>query len=115
MPPTLAIKGIMPDQENQKEDDKPPTVTINITMIIRFSFLLTLVTILFFRFGSQHKYHRTIEALSKPGFVGNKGYCLVRMNPDRSGWPAGGGPVSLTRLVTALRKSLVRAGRAGGG
>ena len=27
-------------------------------------------------------------------------------------WPAGGGPVSLTRLVTALRKSLVRAGRA---
>lgn len=26
-------------------------------------------------------------------------------------WPAGGGPVSLTRLVTALRKSLVRTGR----
>jgi hypothetical protein len=36
---------------------------------------------------------------------------LVRMNG--APWPAGGGPVSLTRLVTALRKSLVRAGRAG--
>jgi hypothetical protein len=38
---------------------------------------------------------------------------LLRMNPDRSGWPAGGGLVSLTRLMSALGKSLVRAGRAG--
>ncbi len=38
---------------------------------------------------------------------------LVRMNG--APWPAGGGPVSLTRLVTASRKSLVRAGRAGDG
>jgi hypothetical protein len=36
---------------------------------------------------------------------------LVRMNG--APWPAGGGPVSLTRLVTALRKALVRAGRVG--
>ena len=36
--------------------------------------------------------------------------CLVRMNGAL--WPTGGGPVSLTRLVTALRMSLVRAGRA---
>jgi hypothetical protein len=36
---------------------------------------------------------------------------LVRMNG--APWPASGGPVSLTRLVTALRKSLARAGRAG--
>jgi hypothetical protein len=35
---------------------------------------------------------------------------LVRTNG--APWPAGDGPVSLTRLVTALRKSLVRAGRA---
>jgi hypothetical protein len=28
-------------------------------------------------------------------------------------WPAGGKPVSLTRLVTALRESLVKAGRNG--
>ena len=31
----------------------------------------------------------------------------VRMNGAL--WPAGGGPVSLTRLVTALRKSLAKA------
>jgi hypothetical protein len=36
---------------------------------------------------------------------------LVRMNG--APWPAGGGLVSLTRLVTALRKSLVRASRDG--
>jgi hypothetical protein len=36
---------------------------------------------------------------------------LVRMNG--APWPAHGGPVSLTRRVTALRKSLVKAGRAG--
>ncbi len=36
---------------------------------------------------------------------------LVRMNG--APWPASGHAVSLTRLVTALRKSLVRAGRAG--
>lgn len=35
----------------------------------------------------------------------------VRMNGTP--WPASGQPVSLTRLVAALRKSLVRAGRAG--
>ena len=38
---------------------------------------------------------------------------LVQMNG--APWPAGGGPVSLTRLVTALRKSLVKAGRIGDG
>jgi len=37
----------------------------------------------------------------------------VRMNPAGSGWRPGGGPVSLAGLVTALRKSPVRAGRAG--
>jgi hypothetical protein len=37
---------------------------------------------------------------------------LVWMNG--APWPAGGGPVSLTRLVPALRKPLVKAGRAGG-
>jgi hypothetical protein len=37
---------------------------------------------------------------------------LVQMNGGW--WPRSGGPVSLTRLVTALRKSLVRAGRDGG-
>ena len=47
---------------------------------------------------------------------GLRGVCLsavgvVRMNG--APWPAGGGPVSLTRLVTALRKPLVRAGCAG--
>ena len=36
---------------------------------------------------------------------------LVRMNAVP--WPATGGPASLTRLMTALRKSLVKAGRAG--
>jgi hypothetical protein len=36
---------------------------------------------------------------------------LVRMNG--APWPASGEPVSLTRLVAALRRSLVRAGRAG--
>jgi hypothetical protein len=36
---------------------------------------------------------------------------LVRMNGQA--WPARGGPVSLPRLVTALRKAMVRAGRAG--
>jgi hypothetical protein len=30
-------------------------------------------------------------------------------------WPAGGGPGSLIRLLTALRKSLVRAARVDGG
>jgi hypothetical protein len=39
------------------------------------------------------------------------GQFLVRMNG--AAWPAGGGMVSLTRLVTALRKSLVRASRDG--
>ena len=36
---------------------------------------------------------------------------LVRMNGEP--WPSDGGPVSLTRLVTALRKALVRADGAG--
>ena len=36
---------------------------------------------------------------------------LVRMNGVP--WPAKGGPVSMTRLVTALRKSLVKANRGG--
>ena len=39
------------------------------------------------------------------------GQFLVRMNG--APWPTGGGPVSLTRLVTALRKALVRAGSVG--
>lgn len=41
----------------------------------------------------------------------SSGQFLVRMNG--APWPAGGGMVSLTRLVTALRKSLVRASRDG--
>jgi hypothetical protein len=49
--------------------------------------------------------------LFRPPFPGRQ--FLVRMNG--APWPAGGGLVSLTRLVTALRKSLVRAGRAEGG
>jgi hypothetical protein len=39
------------------------------------------------------------------------GQFRVRMNG--APWPAGGGMVSLTRLVTARRKSLVRARRDG--
>jgi hypothetical protein len=38
---------------------------------------------------------------------------LARMNWVP--WSAGGEPVPLTRLATALRKSLVKAGRAGDG
>ena len=38
---------------------------------------------------------------------------LVRM--DGTPWPASGSPVSLTRLLTALRKSLVKAGPGGDG
>jgi hypothetical protein len=38
---------------------------------------------------------------------------LVRMNGEP--WPSGGGPVCLRRLVTAVRKALVHAGRAGDG
>ena len=41
------------------------------------------------------------------------GQFRVRMNG--APWPAGGGPLLLTRLVTALSKSLVRTGRGGGG
>ncbi len=44
--------------------------------------------------------------LFEPPFPGRR--FLVRMNG--APWPAGGGPVSLTRLMTALRKALVRAG-----
>ena len=47
--------------------------------------------------------------LFRPPFPGRQ--FLVRMNGEP--WPAGGGPVSLTRLVTALRKALVRADGAG--
>jgi hypothetical protein len=57
-------------------------------------------------------YHRKKNLkilLFRPPFPGRQFY--VRMNGVA--WPAGGGPVSLTRLVTALRKALVRAGRAG--
>lgn len=38
---------------------------------------------------------------------------LVRMNGTP--WPASGRPVSLTSLLTALRKSLVKAGPGSGG
>jgi hypothetical protein len=57
-------------------------------------------------------YHRKKNLkilLFRPPFPGRQ--FLVQMNG--APWPAGGGPVSLTRLVTALRKSLVRAGRTG--
>ena len=60
-------------------------------------------------------YHRKKNLkilLFRPPFPGPE--FLVRMNPDGSGWPRSGGQVSLTRLVTALRKALVRAGRPGG-
>jgi hypothetical protein len=58
-------------------------------------------------------YHRKKNLkimLFRPPFPGRQ--FLVRMNG--APWPPGGGPVSLTRLVTALRKALVRAGRFGG-
>jgi hypothetical protein len=57
-------------------------------------------------------YHRKKSLktlLFRPPFPGRQ--FLVRMNG--APWPADGVPVSLTRLVPALRKSLVRAGRAG--
>ena len=47
--------------------------------------------------------------LFRPPFPGRQ--FLVRMNG--APWPAGGGRVSLTRLVTALRKALERAGSVG--
>jgi hypothetical protein len=47
--------------------------------------------------------------LLRPPFPGRQ--FLVRMNG--APWPAGGGPGLLTRLVTALRKALVRAGSVG--
>ncbi len=58
-------------------------------------------------------YHRKKNLkilLFRPPFPGRQ--FLVRMNG--APWPPGGGPVSLTRLVTALRKALVRAGCFGG-
>ncbi len=61
---------------------------------------------------STKDYHRKKNLkilLLRPPFPGRQ--FLVRMSG--APWPAGGGPVSLTRLVTALRKSLVRAGCAG--
>jgi hypothetical protein len=57
-------------------------------------------------------YHRKKNLkilLFRPPFPGRQ--FLVRMNGVP--WQAGGGPGSLTRLGTALRKSLVRAGRTG--
>jgi len=59
---------------------------------------------------SINDYHRKKSLkilLFRPPFPGRQ--FLVRMNGVP--WPAGGGPVSLTRLMTALRKSLVKAGR----
>ncbi len=61
-------------------------------------------------------YHRKKNLkvlLSRPPFPSRQ--FLVRMNPDRLGWQVGGQPLSLTRLVTALRKSPVRAGRGSDG
>jgi hypothetical protein len=58
-------------------------------------------------------YHRKKNLkilLFRPPFPGRQ--FLVRMNG--APWPPGGGPVSLARLVAALRKALVRAGHAGG-
>jgi hypothetical protein len=57
-------------------------------------------------------YHRKKNLkllLFRPPFPGRQ--FLVQMNGTP--WPASGKPVSLTRLLTALRKSLVRAGCAG--
>ena len=57
-------------------------------------------------------YHRKKNLkilLFRPPFPGRQ--FLVQMNGVP--WPASGKPVSLTRLVTALRKSLVKACRAG--
>jgi hypothetical protein len=59
-------------------------------------------------------YHRNKNLkilLFRPPFPGRQ--FRVRMNG--APWPAAGRWVSLTRLMTAWRKSLVRAGRAGGG
>jgi hypothetical protein len=58
-------------------------------------------------------YHRKKNLkilLLRPPFPGRE--FLVRMNG--APWPAGGGTVSLTRLVTALPKALVRANPIGG-
>jgi hypothetical protein len=58
-------------------------------------------------------YHRKKNLkimLFRPPFPGRQ--FLVRVNG--APWPPDGGPVSLTRLVTALRKALVRVGRFGG-
>jgi len=52
-------------------------------------------------------YHRNKNLkilLLRPPFPSRQ--FLVRMNG--SPWPAKGGPVSLTRLLTAIRKSLVK-------
>jgi len=59
---------------------------------------------------SINDYHRKKSLkilLFRPPFPGRQ--FLVRMNGVP--WPAGGGPVSLMRVLTALRKSLVKAGR----
>jgi hypothetical protein len=56
-------------------------------------------------------YHRNKNLkilLFRPPFPGRQ--YLVRMNG--APWPKSGGPVSVTRLLTALRKALVQAGRA---
>ena len=58
-------------------------------------------------------YHRNKNLkvlLFRPPFP-SKGF-YVRMNGET--WPAKGGPVCLTRLMAALRKSLVRAGQSSG-
>jgi hypothetical protein len=49
--------------------------------------------------------------LFRPPFP-SRGY-YVEMNGEA--WPAGGGPVCVTRLMTALRKAVVRTGAPGGG
>ena len=61
--------------------------------------------------GDYHGRQNLKNLLSRPRFPGRE--FLVRLNG--APWPAGGGPLLLTRLVTALSKSLVRTGRGSGG
>ena len=50
--------------------------------------------------------HKTLKILLARTPYGTRQF-LVRMNGQR--WPADGQPVSLTRVLTALRKALVKA------
>lgn len=83
-----------------------------------------LCTIDFWKWGYFHRVMKADLRISIKDFHRNKNLkillfrapfaCRQFLVPiNGAPWPAGGGPVSLTRLVTALRKSLVRASRGG--